>query len=62
MTGEEIRKKILFNNQLIKEKSDPSTFVFQKEVVELMEQNEELQKLCPHIYENGECIYCGLKN
>lgn len=60
MTGEEIRDKINFNNQQIQTLLDPSIFIIQPEVQKYMEDNEHLQSICPHVYENGVCIYCGL--
>ena len=48
MTGEEIRDKINFNNQKIQSLLDPSIFIF-------------LKTICPHQFENGECIFCGQK-
>lgn len=59
MSGEEIREKVLFNNQRIQELLDPSVFILQPEVQELLEENEELQAQCPHIFQEGKCIYCG---
>lgn len=59
MSGEEIREKVLFNNQRIQELLDPSVFILQPEVQELLEENEELQAQCPHIFQGGKCIYCG---
>ena len=38
---------------------DPSVFILQPEVQKYMEDNEYLQSICPHKYENGKCIYCG---
>lgn len=62
VTGEEIRNKINFNNQQIKLLVDPSVFILQPEVQELMDENEYLKVICPHKYENGVCIYCGQEN
>lgn len=59
MSGEEIREKVLFNNQKIRELLDPSVFILQPEVQKLLEENEELQSVCPHIFQGGKCIYCG---
>lgn len=59
MTGEEIKKKINFNNQIIEEKLDPSIFILQPEVQKLIEENEYLKSVCKHSYKNGICIYCG---
>ncbi len=59
MTGEEIRDKILFNKQRIEQLFDPGIFVLQEEVAKLVEENEHLQSICNHKFENGVCIYCG---
>ena len=59
MTGEEIKNKILFNNQQIQNLLDPSVFILQGEVKALMEENEHLKSICPHHYKNNRCIYCG---
>lgn len=59
MEGEAIRKQILFNNRKIDELYDPSTFTFQPEVSKYIKANEELTRICPHIFQNGKCIYCG---
>ena len=61
MKGEEIREKILFNNQKIEEIFDPSIFILQEQVVKLQEENEKLRAECSHKFENGVCIYCGLE-
>lgn len=61
MTGEEIRDKINFNNQKIEKLLDPSTFVLNKEIQGLMEENENLREKCKHNFQNGVCIYCGTK-
>lgn len=59
MTGEEIKKLILFNNKKIAELLDPSTFVFQPEVSKYLQANEDLRRQCSHEYHEGKCIYCG---
>ena len=59
MTGKEIQDKINFNNKKIKESLDPSVFILQEEVAELLDENEKLRKICPHEFENNKCIYCG---
>ena len=59
MTGEEIRDKIIFNNQKIQSLLDPSVFVLQPEVQKYLEDNEYLKTICSHKYENGVCVYCG---
>ena len=59
MTGKEIREKINFNNKRIGEALDPSVFVLQEEVLNLMKENDKLQSICPHEFEDNKCIYCG---
>ena len=59
MTGDEIREKIIFNNQKIQSLLDPSIFILQPEVQKYIEDNEYLKSICPHVYEKGVCIYCG---
>lgn len=60
MTGEEIKKIIQFNNQKIESMLDPSTFVLQPEVKELLEENEKIRKQCSHVFKNNTCIYCQM--
>lgn len=59
MNGEEIKEKILFNNQKIEELLDPTVFILQPEIQKYLEENEQLRAKCPHLFKNGECIYCG---
>jgi len=59
MTPEEIREKINFNNKEIAKLLDPSVFILQPEVQELLDENNELREQCSHKFENGFCIYCG---
>lgn len=59
MTKEEIREKVLYNNNKIKELLDPSVFILQPEVQVLMEDNEYLKTICPHEFVNGVCAICG---
>ena len=59
MTKEQIKNKILFNNEKIKTLLDPSVFVLQPEVQKLIEENESLQAICEHEFEGGICTICG---
>jgi hypothetical protein len=59
MTKEEIREKVLYNNNKIKELLDPSVFILQPEVQVLMEDNEYLKTICQHEFVNGVCTICG---
>lgn len=58
MTQEEIKKQIDFNNEKIASLLDPTKFTLNQDVLNLINQNEELQKQCNHIYKNKKCIYC----
>ena len=58
MTKEEIKEKIIFNNNKIQQALDPSIFILQPMVQQLIEENEYLRSICPHEYENGICIFC----
>lgn len=57
MNGNEIREKINSNNLLIHEKINK--FIFDKEITNLIEENNKLRKLCNHQFNtDGFCIYC----
>ena len=59
MDSNAIREKINENNLKIEELLAPSTFVLNKEIYELLKENEELRKQCVHEFdEMGVCIYC----
>ena len=57
MTGEEIRKAIALNNDII-EKSVTNTFVLNKRARDALQANARLRAVCPHEYHDGICIYC----
>lgn len=59
MTGLEIKKKIEENNEKIEKASKPFIFTLNKTIACLMKENAELQKKCPHEFEDGICKYCG---
>jgi hypothetical protein len=59
MTGQEIAKRIQENNKKIEELMDYTTFVLNKEIVQLQAENEALQTLCKHEYEDHICKFCG---
>ena len=59
MDKKELRDKILYNNKKIEELLDPSVFILQPEVQQLMEDNEYLRSICQHEFENGVCTMCG---
>lgn len=56
--GIEIKQKIDLNNKLIEEALTPNIWTLNNTVNKLLKENEELQFICPHEYENGFCIYC----
>lgn len=61
MSGPEIKERIEFNNRVIEEASH-STFTLNKQAHAAMQENKELQKKCPHEFnELGYCIYCNAK-
>lgn len=59
MTKEQIREKILYNNNKINQLLDPSVFILQPEVQQLIEENEYLKTICPHEFKDGVCQICG---
>lgn len=54
----EIRNKINENNKIIMNLFTPNQFILNNTVSKLLQENEKLQKLCHHEYEDGFCIYC----
>lgn len=59
MTKEEIRNKILFNEQKIQELLDPSVFILQPKVQQLEAEIDELRAQCKHEFKDGVCTICG---
>lgn len=59
MTKEEIKAKIIYNNQQIEKLLDPTVFILQPEVEAFMEDNEYLRSICEHEFVNGVCTICG---
>ena len=58
-TGEEIRKQIKHNQELIDKALTPNHHVLNEVVYSLLKANEELRKECKHQFdENGLCIFC----
>ena len=57
----EIRQKIDSNNKIIKQIMNPSSFVLNNSISDLLEENRKLQKECPHQFEDGFCIYCDIE-
>jgi len=59
MNQNEIKQKILFNNQKLETLIKPGQFVLNPEIANLLKENDELRAQCNHEYENGVCIYCN---
>ena len=59
MNGLEIFSLVSKKKQRIEELFDPTTFVLNKEVEALQQDIAELQKDCPHEFNEGICKYCG---
>ena len=59
MNGLEIFSLVSKKKQRIEELFDPTTFVLNKEVEALQQDIAELQKDCPHEFDEGVCKYCG---
>lgn len=55
-----IKDIITANNKKIEELITPGTFVLNKEIVRLQEQNAQLRAQCKHEFENGFCKWCGI--
>lgn len=58
LTREEIKQKIDENNAIIESLFTPNQFTLNNTVAQLLKENNELQNLCEHEYENGYCNYC----
>ena len=58
MNGPEIFSLVTKKKQRIEELLDLTTFVLNKEVEALQQDIAELQKDCPHEFEEGVCKYC----
>lgn len=58
MTALEIHNKIDQNNKLIRELFTPNVFTLNNAVSELLNENKELQKQCPHCFVDGYCEFC----
>lgn len=56
MSGAEIRKRINENNARIQAALDK--FVLNKEIQELMKENDSLRAQCQHNFIDGVCEYC----
>lgn len=64
MNGNEIKEKIIKNNEII-ENANHSMFTLNKEVQRALEENMHLRTICPHVYhfdkdeKVNRCIFCG---
>lgn len=59
MTGIEIRKRIVANNELIARLAQSGQFVLSPEAKEALEENKHLQQVCDHLFDDlGFCVYC----
>ena len=58
MTPEQIKAQIQANNLKIRSLVQTSKGVLNYEVAKLIQQNRDLQNMCPHTFENGLCVYC----
>lgn len=55
----EIRNKINFNNERLKELIHPNTFVLNTLVFDILKENEKLREQCKHEFDSsGYCIIC----
>ena len=53
-----IKRKIDEKYKLIEESFKPTCFVLNDKVVKLSKEIEELQNICCHNFENGQCKLC----
>jgi hypothetical protein len=59
MKGMQIKALIDERNRQIKEIMTPNFYALNNGIRELLKEIEELQKQCPHKYdEDGFCVYC----
>lgn len=58
MTQLQIKEQIDKNNATINSLLDPTQFTLNKEILDLLEKNLELQEMCEHEFEGGICKYC----
>lgn len=56
MNGNEIRDKINYNNQKIKELLEK--FILTDEIKNLTQENHKLRTICEHNFVDGICEYC----
>lgn len=58
-TGPEIRDEIAQRNEIIDTCMRVNQFVLNSAVYSVMREIMELQKECPHEFQNGKCIFCN---
>ena len=59
MNGNEIYTMMVVKRAQLEDLIDPATFVLNPEAQKIQNEIYELQKKCPHEFENGECKFCG---
>ena len=62
MTGQEIRMKIAANDKKLEELLVKHQFVLNKQISQLLKENADLVRQCPHVFEQGQCIFCRTNN
>ena len=58
--SEEIRNKIKEINNELNVSLDPSQFVLNPRIGELLQELENLQRQCEHHFIDGVCEFCGM--
>ena len=58
--SEEIRNKIKEINNELNVSLDPSQFVLNPRIGELLQELENLQRQCEHHFIDGTCEFCGM--
>lgn len=61
MTNLEIKEEIDRNNKLIQDLLNPSEFILNNTIRDLLKANEELQAQCTHNFVDGYCEYCYME-
>ena len=61
MTNLEIKEEIDRNNKLIQDLLNPSEFILNNTIRDLLKANEELQAQCTHNFVDGYCEYCYIE-
>lgn len=64
MTGPEIKSRMEKLHREHKESFSTESakiFILDDAVVEYFAEIEHLQKICPHEFKDGECIYCQIR-